>query len=853
MIDLHDLLTATGGELVGPAQPTRFNAFSHDSRRIRPGDLFVAVKTEGGGDGHDYIAHAIQQGAGGIFCQFAPPDPPVPCIVVPDTQIALAEWAGYILARRSLQVIGVTGSSGKTDVCRAIEAILRTRHTVFRNPPELSDRFGLAASLADLTSEHEVAVLEMACHAFDDIRFLAELTRPQIGVVTRIDHSHLAYLGSLEAIAQEKGQLVAMLPPDGIAILNYDDPHVQAMQRRTSARVVTYGLSPDADIVASGLRMDAEGLQFSVHFPGVSGLGTPGYPPKAEVRTRLLGRHQVYTVLAAIAVGLAYRISWDDILDAMEELTSGAGHLQLMHGYDGALILDGSASCSPSTALQALSTLTDYPAQRRIAVLGDMSQLGGYAVEGHRQVGRAAAAFVDLLFVKGERAVWIAEAAQEAGLPDANIWISYTARDVIRHLKPQLRPGDVVLIKGDVEARMEEVVAGLLAESGDRERILQRENGLIVRVARPTRPTWMQVDLEAVAYNVRQIKEIVGPQVRIMAVLKADAYGHGALAVARTALNNGAAACAVASVNEAITLREGGIGAPILVLGYTPAWLIREALLHDITLTLYDTDIARVISRAAVGLRREVAVHIKVDTGMGRLGLLPDKIVPFIQQIRDLPGLSLEGIFTHFSVADDADLAYTRWQLSRFRDVLARLAEVGVTFPIVHCANSAAILRLPESHFNTVRLGLAMYGLRPSPHVPLPAGFRPALTWKTTIAQVKTLPAGSYVSYGNTYQTKQEETIAVIPVGYADGFRRAPTRWQAVLVRGQRAPIVGRVCMDQTMINVSHIPNVRVGDEVVLIGRQGRDEISAEEVAEWLGTINYEVVSEILARVPRMV
>jgi alanine racemase len=295
------------------------------------------------------------------------------------------------------------------------------------------------------------------------------------------------------------------------------------------------------------------------------------------------------------------------------------------------------------------------------------------------------------------------------------------------------------------------------------------------------------------------------------------------------------------------------VDAPILVLGYTPAWLARGALVHDITLTLYDADVARAFSRAATDLRRTARVHIKVDTGMGRLGLLLDQVVPFVEEIRGLPGLDLEGIFTHFSVADDADLEYTRWQLARFEEILDRLTEIGVTFRVIHCANSAATLRLPEARFNMVRLGLAMYGLQPSPHTPLPPGCRPALAWKTTVAQVKNLPPGSYVSYGNTYQTGEEEIIAVIPVGYADGFRRAPTRWQAVLVRGQRAPIVGRVCMDQTMINVSHIPNVRVGDEVVLIGQQGDDEITADEVAEWLGTINYEVVSEILARVPRMV
>ncbi len=853
MIYLNDLLAVTGGQQVGPSTPAQFPAFCYDSRRINPGELFVAVKTEGGGDGHDYIADAVRKGACGVLCQFPPANPTVPCVVVPDTQLALTDWATHVLRRHAPPVVGITGSTGKTDTCRAISAVLAARHSVFSNPPDLSNRFGLPISLAGLTLEHEVAVLEMACHAFDDIAHLAELTRPHVAVVTAVNHSHLAYLGSLEAIAREKGRLVETLPPDGIAVLNYDDPRVRAMRERTCARVVTYGLSADADVVASDLRPDPEGLQFVVHFPGVSGMGTPGYPPKAEVRTRLLGCHQAYTILAAITVGLVYHIPWDDILDAVEELRPGPSRLQALPGTGGSLLLDGSASCSPATALQGLSALDDYPAQRRIAVLGDMAQLGDYEVEGHRLVGRAAAVFVDLLVVKGERAVWIAEAAREAGILCERILITYTARDVVRHLRPQLGPGDVVLVKGDVEARMEQVVEGLLANPADATRLVRRVDGLAVRVARPARPTWAEVDLEAVAYNVRWIKDVVGPEVGVLAVLKADAYGHGTLAVARTALNNGATFCGVASVDEAVRLRDGGVDAPILVLGYTPAWLAREALLHDVSLTLYDSDVARVLSRAAVDLHRTARVHVKVDTGMGRLGLLPDQVVPFVEKVRDLPGLDLDGIFAHFSVADDEDLEYTRWQLGHFQEVLERLAEIGVNFRIVHCADSAAILRLPEARFNMVRLGLAMYGLRPSPHISLPAGFRPALAWKTTIAQVKTLPPGSYVGYGNAYCTEKEETIAVIPVGYADSFRRAPTCWRAVLVRGQRAPIVGQVCMDQTMINVSYIPNVRVGDEVVLIGRQGEDEITAEEVAHWLGTINYEVISEILAQMPRVV
>jgi len=852
MIHLQDLLDATGGQLVGGSSTTTFPAFCYNTQRLSPGELFVAVKSEGG-DGHDYIPEALARGAGGILCQFPPPEPSVPCIVVADTRAALAEWATHVLRTVNPDTIAVTGSTGKTDTCRAISAVLATQNRVFANPPGLSNTFGIPLSIEKLEPDQEIAVFEIAAHAFGDVAAMAELIQPRIAVVTSIARAHLAYLNSLGQITTEKAQLPAALPADGLAILNYDDPRVLGMRKGTAADVVTFGLSPDADIVASDLRPTSEGLQMVVHFPGVAGLGIPGFPAKGELFSQLHGRHQAYPLLAAISVGIAYDLPWSTIRDALESLRPGRGRLRVLGGINDSLLLDGSAGSNPASALQALGALEEYPAERRIAVLGDMAQLGSYAVEGHHVVGEAAADTVDLLITNGERAAWIAEGAEAAGLPRDQITVTHTIQDTVRKLSPRLRPGDVVLIKGDVETHLEKVVERLLRDQAESEQLVRRLKGLTVQAVRPSRPTWLEVDLEAVAHNVQQIKDFVGTSVDILAVLKADAYGHGAIKVARTALNNGASCCGVASVNEAVRLRDAGIAAPILVLGYTPAWLAKQALLHDVTLTVYDVNVARLYSRAAEELRRTARLHIKVDTGMGRLGLLPDQVLPFAQKLRSLPGLDMEGIFTHFSVADEEHLDYTRWQLDRFRRVLTDLTEEGITFRRIHCANSSATLRLPESHFNMVRVGLAMYGLRPSHHVSLPEASRPALAWKTSVAQVKTLPPDSFVSYGNTYRTCGEETVGVIPVGYADGFRRAPTRWEAVLVRGRRAPIIGRVCMDQTMIRLDHIPEARVGDEVVLIGCQGADEITAEEVAAWLGTINYEVVSEILARVPRIV
>lgn len=404
---------------------------------------------------------------------------------------------------------------------------------------------------------------------------------------------------------------------------------------------------------------------------------------------------------------------------------------------------------------------------------------------------------------------------------------------------------------------MELVTEMLMSEPARAPELLVRQTPAWkqIVVMRADRPTWVEIDLSAIANNTRQIKALVGPQVRILASLKADAYGHGAVKVARTVLHNGASMVGVATVSEAKPLREAGIDAPLLVFGYVPLWQMREAVRLGLTVTLYALESAQALSRAALALREKVKVHIKVDTGMGRLGIRAeqvDEVLALVREVLALPGLELEGIFTHIAMADTQDLEHAHLQLARFRKVIDALEEEGLRPPLVHAANSAALLRLPEARFNMVRPGIALYGLHPSEEVPIPEGFRPALSFKTQVSQVKTIPAGEGISYGCTYVTQAPTRVAVLPVGYADGFRRAPANWGSVLLHGEEAPILGRVCMDQCIVDVSHIPQTRVGDEVVLIGRQGTASLTAELIAQRLGTSNYEVVSAILARVPRV-
>jgi alanine racemase len=376
----------------------------------------------------------------------------------------------------------------------------------------------------------------------------------------------------------------------------------------------------------------------------------------------------------------------------------------------------------------------------------------------------------------------------------------------------------------------------------------------------PALLTWAEIDLDAIAHNAREIKRLVGEKTELMAVVKANGYGHGAVAVAETALNNGASSLAVHRTLEGVQLRQAGITAPILIMGYTLPAQAEIIVRWDLTPTVNTPKQAQALSAAlrqaqdvaAIHQGKVLPIHVKVDTGMGRFGLLPDEVVDFVRAISKLPGLSLQGIYTHFAMADAADKAYTLQQFQTYLEVVKRVEEAGFAIPVKHVACSAAALDLPQTHLDVVRCGIILYGLRPSSEVDPTIALRPAMALKSRVARVRTLPAGSSISYGCTYITSEPTRVALVLVGYGDGYHRLLSNRGQVLIRGQRAPIVGRVCMDQLVVNISHIPNVQQDDEVVLLGQQGDEKISAEEVAAWAETINYEVTTSILPRVTRV-
>lgn len=367
-------------------------------------------------------------------------------------------------------------------------------------------------------------------------------------------------------------------------------------------------------------------------------------------------------------------------------------------------------------------------------------------------------------------------------------------------------------------------------------------------------PVWAEINLEAIAHNLREIRRVTSPKAEIMAVVKANAYGHGAVEVSRVALAQGASRLAVARATEGAVLRQAGIEAPILLLGFTPPAQLSLVLQEGLIQTIYSREMAEMLADEARKRGVVAPVHIKVDTGMGRIGFTsgPDAMAEVLA-VASMSWLRIEGIFTHFASADARNKTYALGQYESFVEFIELLRRNGLEFPLHHCANSAAIIDLPETHLDLVRSGIITYGLFPSEEVDKTRiDLRPAMAFKAKVAHVKKVPAGFKVSYGCTYETPKPTVIATLPVGYADGYSRLLSSRGEVLLHGRRASVVGRVCMDQCMIDVGHIPEVHPGDEVLLFGVHGDGALPVEEVASKMGTINYEAVCMVSARVPRI-
>lgn len=369
-----------------------------------------------------------------------------------------------------------------------------------------------------------------------------------------------------------------------------------------------------------------------------------------------------------------------------------------------------------------------------------------------------------------------------------------------------------------------------------------------------TTRTWAEIDLNAIDSNMTNIKKIIAPGTKIMCIIKADAYGHGFFELAKTLRNSGADAFGVATFEEAKHLREKGFKEIILILGPVDLIFAEDMIKYDISATVFDSESAKAMSKAAVTMHKNARIHIKLDTGMSRIGFgCEEKNIDEISEICSLPNIVPEGIFSHFSCADETDRTMSDIQFSRFEKMIDALKKRGISFQYAHICNSAGIMEFPEYHLNMVRPGIILYGCYPSEcihkeHLPL----TPAMTVKARITRIETKPSGTKVSYGATYTTKKETKIATVSIGYADGYFRSLSNKAYMSVSGVKVPVVGRICMDQCMIDVSSVNNINVGDEVIVFGNGGDNSETASSLAQSAGTINYEILCAVGNRTPRI-
>ncbi|PKM83520.1 MAG: alanine racemase [Firmicutes bacterium HGW-Firmicutes-13] len=369
------------------------------------------------------------------------------------------------------------------------------------------------------------------------------------------------------------------------------------------------------------------------------------------------------------------------------------------------------------------------------------------------------------------------------------------------------------------------------------------------------RPTWAEINLDNLIFNLGEFRKKLKKSVKIMSVVKADGYGHGAVQVARVAVENGSDYLGVGFLDEGVELRKADIDAPILILGYTSPEQAEDLLRYRLIPTVFSMDLVSALAGEARRRGERARVHVKVDTGMSRLGIFSwEEAAEFVEELNRIPAVEVEGLYTHFATADERDKSFALYQLARFEEMVERLSKRGIEIPLKHAANSAAAIDLVQTHLDMIRLGISLYGLYPSQEVKKTGvDLKPVMSLKTKVIHLKKVPPGTGVSYGRTFVTEHESWLATLPLGYGDGYSRLLTGKARVLIKGRRYPVAGRICMDQMVVDMGkEDPDIEAGEEVVVIGEQGSDAITADEVAHWLGTINYEVTCAVNKRVPRI-
>jgi alanine racemase len=841
LFTLAQVAQITQGRLTSgdPNQPLR--AILTDSRALAaPDSLFVALSGPRF-DGHSFIPQLAARApiaalvrAGAVI----PPDAALLGVVeVSDTLAALQSLAAAHRAALRGPVIGVTGSNGKTIVKDMLAAILSRSLTLFRSPASYNSQLGVALSLLELRPEHQLAIIEAGISEPGEMDRLEAMIRPDLGVVTTIGAAHAAGLGDLDTTAREKLKLFRGLNDlhdagDRTGWLVYPGADPTLARHALPGRLLPFWLLPDAiqapdlaGVIGYAVEERPGATSFSLRLPDGAA---------ARVTLRAPGLHNISNALAACAAAWTQGATLDHMIDALLAYEPTPMRLDVHTTPQGITLINDAYTSDPASARAALATLVQQGgAGRKVAILGDMLDLGARAQIEHAALGDVVASLrLDALVCVGALAHTIGSAAQQAGMRPESILYVPSTEALHDALSRVLLPGDTVLLKASRALGLERAAERLLESVG---------------------PTRLYVDLDAIRANFHAMRRHVGRAVLAMPVVKSFAYGNDATRVSLALVQEGADWLAVAYPDEAIPLRRLGLKVPILVLN-TLAQEADKIVKYDLTALVYSREVAAALERQATIADTTVSLHVKIDTGMHRVGVRPDDAVAFFEWLSERPRLRVGGVMTHLASADEAHQdGFSHKQLERFDATLAALRAAALCPPLIHAANTSATWRLPHARYGLVRMGLGLYGIDPSPDVASDVhDTQLAMRFVTQIIHTQLVEAGETVGYGRSWVAQTPRRIATIAAGYNDGFPRFMSNGGEVLIRGRRCPVVGKVCMDVSMVDVTDLDGASVGDEVVLFGPQGDQLITVDELAARGHTISYELLCNISPRVRRI-
>ncbi|HEY2115090.1 MAG TPA: alanine racemase [Candidatus Angelobacter sp.] len=816
-----------GGELRGASSSPVIDRICTDSRGAAPGALFVALKGQQT-DGHRFLADAFRNGASAAIVAKdrlagAALDDKWPLIAVPDPLRALQALARWHRREYFQRVLAITGSNGKTIVKDALKSLLAGRQ-VLASPGSYNSQLGLPLAVLSAEKPETLAILEVGVSAPGEMAVLEEIAQPDYGILTNIGLAHVAAFGSREGIAREKMKLFESIPKDGWLLMPSGESTLDAAVRKIKCAIHRIG-DKSQPIFLRPISLGAEGQVLELSIPSQ---GSRNVTVKTRSPEIIADLH--FAATAAHLLGMPL----EEIATGLDGYAPTSTRMELWSSPQGIRIINDGYSSDPISVHAALrsATLGASRTGRKMFAFAGMRELGSNSAREHSQVGAQAAecGFSHLFLVGNGELATTAEGYRQV-LPDGSVQQVNSADELKDRLLPLLRPGDTVLFKGPRNAGMVKAVRDL--------------SGAIAQ-----RCLW--VNLAAIEGNISRFRRHCGGAVHIVAMLKAMAYGTELAQLGSWMSQLGIHHVGVSSANEGVAVRKTGADQDILVF-LSEREDVDNLLTYRLTPVIYSAELVDSFIAALQGSGRTLDVHLKIDTGMHRLGVPPAAAVELAQRIRSSGVMRLTGVCTHFASAEDpASDDFTRQQIAAFDQVITALRANGFESLQIHAANTAGAIRFPEAHYNMVRIGLGLYGIYPSDVARKMIELELAVGVTSRITSIQEFSVGDTLGYNRTFTARRRTKVGIVPFGYDDGLPWQLSGAGQVLVEGRAAPIVGRISMDQMQIDLTDIPDAGIGAEVLLYGTHNGRTLRPEQVSQMAGTIPYELLTRLGERVHRI-